>query len=144
MTERSDRSEAGKESSAQILRYTGAVAIGLAIDLLVSLALRQLCGAPLIWASAGGFIVGLTLNYLFFEMWVFETRRISLWRFAKSYISGVIALCIRLGSIWMLNALWVSNRIEIDLAKLMIAMGASFIANFVLVRHILNSRSTTR
>lgn len=133
-------SEQGPPGSAQLtelLRYGAVVVVGLAVDIGVSLGLRLWLGLPLEVTSVAGFSAGLVVNYVLFELWVFGTRRISIKRLGQTYLSSLFALGVRVAAIWVLNALWVSGKPEIDLAKLLAATALSFVVNFVVVRKLL-------
>ena len=134
-----DRGRRVSRSSGELFRYAMVVVIGLGIDLAISLVLRSSMGLPLVWASAGGFLISLAFNYLGFELWVFRTGRLGLGRLGKAYLASGFALSSRFVAIWMLNLVWMGAAIEVDLAKLLIALGFSFIVNFAFLKRYLRA-----
>ncbi|WP_310530494.1 GtrA family protein [Novosphingobium sp.] len=123
----------------EALRYFLVVALGLGLDVGLAWVLSHVFGLPLLLCAALGFLAGVAVNYLLFEMWVFATRRLSWVRLGKAYLAAQGALLARLVSVWLL-AMLLPDMPQRQLAVLVIAAGLSFTVNFVLVRLMLRPR----
>lgn len=122
--------------TSDAIRYLVIAIVGLAADLAIALALRRTAGLPLPVATAIGFLSAVTLNYVLLERFLFARATLSWARLAKTYVSAQGALLIRILSSWALTYVLYGS-IEADATVLIVSAGLSFVANFVIVRLLL-------
>lgn len=122
-------------AAPELVRYAIVAVAGLAVDLSVALVLAHLLGWPLTGAAVVGFLVALFLNYVLMEFWAFraDTSRFSFSRLVRTLGAALAALAVRAVIVWLLDDRFGSG-IVLDTAVLVVAAGASFVANFLLVR----------
>ncbi|MEP2102691.1 MAG: GtrA family protein [Parasphingorhabdus sp.] len=116
-------------------RYVAAVIIGLVVDLSIALVLRSQFQLSLEISAVLGFLVAIGCNYLLFEFWVFKTpgASFSLERMAKTYGSALGALVLRVAIIYV-SGFWIADGMLPDLLRLAVAIAASFVLNFALLK----------
>jgi putative flippase GtrA len=117
----------------EALRFGIVVLGGLAVDLGLTLILVQATGLSLWQAAACGFIAGAIVNYVLHEFWTFKEgeQRVSPTRIGL-YI-GVLATTFgaRIGAVALLSTI-----ISAPLPILVVALGISFLINYILSRGI--------
>lgn len=132
---------AGKHRQAllEVLRYGAVAVLGLGVDVGIGYAAHRYLGLPLIVGAAAGFLTGVAVNYILFEVWVFRSGRMSWARLGKAYVAAQGALLVRLACVWLLGH-WLAGMAQAALMTLVGAAGISFVVNFVLVRLFLKSQ----
>lgn len=126
--------------SLQGLRYLAVVVMGLGIDLGLALALAGM-GAPRPVASAAGLLAGAAFNFALHRAWTFrsENRRPVTGQLLRYAVSLAAMFALRLA---VLTALALASVGATDAVALVLATGASFVANFVfLKRLVFNERA---
>ena len=124
----------------ELARYIAVVVVGLGVDVGIGYAGHQLLALPLVVSAALGFLAGIAVNYVLFELWLFRTGRLSWARLGKAWLAAQGALLVRLGAVWALSRLLagvVPGLPRMALVVLILAAGLSFVVNFVLVRLML-------
>ena len=127
-----------KQVGLETLRYIAVAVLGLGVDVGIGYAAHRIFGLPLIVGATMGFLIGVAVNYLLFEVWVFRSGKLSWLRLGKAYVAALGALLVRLACVWRLEAV-LYGLPQADLVTLVGAAGISFIVNFVLVRLFLKS-----
>ena len=89
--------------SGQFLRYLVVAFVGLGFDFGTLIFLKQVVGVHYLVAAAGGFIAGLTVNYILSERYVFSNRKIKshTLNFAVFGLIGLVGLGILSLLMWM-------------------------------------------
>jgi putative flippase GtrA len=120
----------------QLLRFGIVLSLGLGIDLAVALGLSQLVKLPL--AAAGGFAAGALFNYLLHETWTFRAKGAGVQASPRRGALYVLVLgasfAARIGTVVALGAFWPSPKAVP--AILCVAIGVSFMVNFLLSRNL--------
>lgn len=118
------------------VRYLGIAIIGLAADFVIALTLRHAFAIPLPIATAIGFLIAMSINYVLLERFLFLRRSLSWMRLAKTFVSAQGALLVRIIAAYGLGH-FLQGSIQADAAVLLLSAGVSFIANFFIVRLLL-------
>ena len=113
--------------------YLGLSVIGLIVDLGIAWALSQGFAIPLPLATAIGFLIAVSVNYVLLERFLFLRRSLSWPRLAKTYLLAQGALFIRIAATYGLSNVFGSS-MQGDAAVLLLAAIISFIANFFFLR----------
>lgn len=135
--------QAGKAVAKDGLKYAVIVALGLCVDLGVALTLRWLFSVPLPLAAAIGFAIGVTFNYLLFELWLFGGCQPSLKRLGKAYIAALGAFGTRIATTWLLGQVILEGSYA-DFLILVGAIGVSFVVNFLSVKLLLSRTGSAK
>lgn len=120
--------------AAEPLCYFVAVVIGLAADLTLAFVLRAFVGLPTVVCGAAGFCLGVAVNYLNFESWVFAPdqsarRRLSWQGLVRLFAAAQGAFAVRIGAVWLFSLLALPTIVVFGGA-----VALSFVVNFVLSR----------
>lgn len=117
----------------QSLRYLAVTVLGLAVDMLMAMAMVW-SGAPRPIASACGLFIGAMLNFLLHRAWTFRDAAppALVAQLIRYGIAFGMTLSIRLVVLVILHIAF--PRLG-DAAALLLATGISFSCNFVLLRH---------
>jgi putative flippase GtrA len=118
-----------------LMRFALVALVGLGVDIALSWTLAAIIGLPLPLAAVCGFLCAAVLNYFLHEHWTFGTGAPSIRR-GSLYLAVLGAtLGVRIGSVTLLQAFVLPNEDQ-ELAVLLIAVGASFAANYLLSRRL--------
>lgn len=126
----------GHALGSDAVRYLVIAIFGLIADFAIALTLRHAFLISLPIATAIGFLVAVSINYVLLERFLFERNSLSWSRLAKTYISAQGALFIRILAAWGLGYI-VYNTTYADAVILLLSAGISFVANFFVVRLLL-------
>lgn len=126
----------GRALGPDAVRYLAIAIVGLIADFAIALTLRHTFLIPLPVATAIGFLVAVSINYVLLERFLFKRNSLSWLRLAKTYISAQGALLIRILAAWGLGYI-VYNTTHADAVILLVSAGISFVANFFIVRLLL-------
>lgn len=118
------------------VRYLAIAIVGLIADFAIALTLRHAFLIPLPVATAIGFLVAVSINYVLLERFLFERTSLNWLRLTKTYISAQGALFIRILAAWGLGYI-VYDTTYADAVILLLSAGISFVANFFIVRLLL-------
>ncbi|MCT8266492.1 GtrA family protein [Afifella sp. JA880] len=128
--------------SASFLRFFAASLAGLVFDVALAATLNRLVGLALITSASVSLVTAAALMYLVHEFWTFRSseRRFSLARMAGTVISALVALAVRSGTLYATSR-FVGLGESWALFQLILATGASFSVNYVIVRRIIGGRT---
>lgn len=130
--------------AAEWSRYFAVVFAGLVVDIGIAVLLSRGLDWPIPVAAATGFLIGVAVNYLMFEAYVFRTYSFGWARLGKTYVAALGALFVRTAAVWVIARLLPPLSYG---AELVLVAGAalSFCVNFLAVRLFLrnsNDRAT--
>lgn len=92
--------------SSQFLRYLVVAFVGLGFDFGTMIFLREVVGIYYLWAAVGGFIAGLTVNYILSNKFVFSDPKIKSQtvQFGLFAIIGLVGLGLLSGFMWFFTS----------------------------------------
>lgn len=124
----------------EMLRFAVVLVAGLAVDLAVGFTLATLVGLPLALAAAVGFGAGALFNYVLHEFWTFggADDGLSPVRAGLYVMSSLVSLGVRVAVVAALSPLAVDAAAR--LGVLVVAVGCSFVANYLLSRFVVYRR----
>lgn len=113
---------------------------GLALDMLLALALSKATNLPLFGAAAVSLLVVSVVLYFAHENWTFgrTEERFSLERMLGTVAAAVVALATRTLVLLGTGTVFGSG---FALPQLAAAVGMSFLVNYLIVRRVIGSRS---
>jgi putative flippase GtrA len=119
-----------------LLRFGLVSMAGLGFDLSTAWSLAVFVGIPVPAATLFGFVIGAGVNYVFHEMWTFQSgaRRLSTRRWLR-YLTGLgITLVTRIVAVSLLQR-FLFTRAGQEFATLLAGTGVSFVVNFLLSKY---------
>ena len=124
---------------ARLLRFGIVTVVGLGIDLALGWTLAARAGLPLWLAATIGFVTAACVNYVLHERWTFAGGRLSAVRGSLFLVLSASALLVRIGALMLLKALVFTTPGQ-RLVPLILAIGVSFVFNFVVSRQLVFRR----
>lgn len=120
----------------EFLRFLAVTFLGLLIDIGIGWTLIG-SGAGDLPAAAVGLLAGMVVNYLLHLRWTFRDhgRRAGAGHFLTFALTTLVTLGIRLGVLGAIGWLGMQHLLH-PVARLAIAAGLSFLAGYLLSRHV--------
>ncbi len=127
------------EHAAQFVRFSITIGIGLVVDVCISMFLTKSLGVDLPIAAAVSFLIATIANYFMHSYWTFSAsnRRFSFPRLLSYSIVCGLALASRFATLKVEQVMDLPWLLDKDLTYLVVAIGVSFMINFVFSKFII-------
>lgn len=131
----------GLSTYRNLVRYFFANLLGVTIDVALALVLVSAIGMATTLAATISIIIAASVMYIIHERWTFagDNRSFSLPRLVAVVVSAFVGMAARATAIYLLQML-PFDHLYAQYAHIIIAVGVSFIVNFLLVKTIMERR----